>query len=141
MRAFSWTSEGLEHEESHLTVVPDPEWKVISTGLEASSDEGEGAESFLVPNFDVLVDSPIEVGNQQVHSFDVNGIRHEVSIFSQERILSNKVCLGFEKNRRDHRSCLCANTLRQISISRRLFRRQLWRVGTFEQHALHSPDL
>ncbi|MGA2875939.1 MAG: hypothetical protein ABSE82_10445, partial [Nitrososphaerales archaeon] len=82
--------EGLEHEESHLTVVPDPEWKVISTGLEASSDEGEGAESFLVPNFDVLVDTPIEVGNQQVHSFDVNGVRHEVSIFSQREFDQTK---------------------------------------------------
>ncbi len=74
---------GLEHEECRLTVLPDQKWKVISTGLEVATEEGEGAESFKVPNFDILVDSPIEVGNQEIHSFDVMGVKHEVSIFSQ----------------------------------------------------------
>ncbi|HVB12172.1 MAG TPA: PDZ domain-containing protein [Nitrososphaerales archaeon] len=76
--------DGLQHEELVLTVFPDPDWKVISTGLENAQKEEDGAESFLVPNFDILVDSPIEVGNQQVHSFYVNGVRHEVSIFTQK---------------------------------------------------------
>ena len=75
--------DGLQHEELVLTVFPDPDWKVISTGLENAQKEADGAESFLVPNFDILVDSPIEIGNQQVHSFYVNGVRHEVSIFTQ----------------------------------------------------------
>ena len=89
--------EGLERDESRLTVVPDHEWKVISTGLEASSEEGEGAESFVVPNFDILVDSPIEVGNQQFHSFDVNGIKHEVSIFSQREFDQTKFVSDLKK--------------------------------------------
>jgi predicted metalloprotease with PDZ domain len=89
--------EGLEHEESRLTVLPDPEWKVISTGLDIATEEGEGAESFRVPNFDILVDSPIEVGNQQVHSFDVNGVKHEVSIFSQREFDQAKFVTDLKK--------------------------------------------
>ena len=34
----------------------------------------------------MLVDSPIEVGNQHVHSFEVDGVKHEVSIFAPKPI-------------------------------------------------------
>lgn len=88
---------GLEKEEARLTVLPDPEWKVISTGLELTREEGDGAESFLIPNFDILVDSPIEVGNQQVHSFEAGGVKHEVSIFSQREFDQEKFVSDLKK--------------------------------------------
>ncbi len=72
--------EEAESQELVLTIVPFPEWKVIATGLERMENGSEGV-SFKAPNYDVLIDSPIEVGNQEVHSFDVSGVRHEVSIF------------------------------------------------------------
>ena len=75
--------EGLEHERATLTVIPAEGWKVVATGLSLAPDREEGAWTFVVPNYDVLVDSPIEVGNQRMHSFEVKGVKHEVSIYSQ----------------------------------------------------------
>ncbi len=85
--------DGLQDEKTTLSVVPFEEWKEISTGLPAAPDDTEDAWSFAVQNYDVLVDSPIEVGNQVIHSFDVRGVEHEVSIFAlrefdQEKFVS-----------------------------------------------------
>ncbi len=76
--------DGHQNEELTLSVVPYPEWKVISSGLDRpqqTNGESGGRIDFFVPNFDILVDSPIEIGNQMVHYFEVNGVKHEVSIF------------------------------------------------------------
>jgi predicted metalloprotease with PDZ domain len=72
--------QGLEAEGLTLEVVPHPSWGVVSTGLERLP--GGASHEFLAASYDVLIDSPIEVGNQTVRSFDVMGVRHEVSIFS-----------------------------------------------------------
>src|SRR3546814_14315785 len=57
--------------------MPDPSWKKISTGLEADPDD-----PFLLssPNYDILADSPIEIGNQDVIRFTVAGVPLEVAI-------------------------------------------------------------
>ena len=64
-----------------LLLVPRPEWKVVSTGLKRVS-----AWEFAAPDYDVLVDSPVEVGNQEVHTFEVRGTKYEVSIFGSAPI-------------------------------------------------------
>jgi predicted metalloprotease with PDZ domain len=66
----------MESEPIGLKLIPYLEWKRVSTGLDRISDW-----DFHAPNYDVLVDSPIEVGNQYVDAFEVEGIEHEVSIF------------------------------------------------------------
>ncbi|MDA4123419.1 MAG: PDZ domain-containing protein, partial [Thaumarchaeota archaeon] len=71
--------EGLEHEGLSLKVVPYSSWKKVSTGL--TPTRGDPHE-FYAENYDTLVDSPFEVGNQRVLSFEVTGVPHEVSIFS-----------------------------------------------------------
>ncbi len=71
---------GLEGEGLTLQVVPHPSWGVVSTGL--SPLPGGAAHEFHAANYDALLDSPIEVGNQRVVSFEVKGVNHEVSIFS-----------------------------------------------------------
>jgi predicted metalloprotease with PDZ domain len=73
------------HQSHPVTVeiVPFAAWKVVTTGLEPVTPEGW---TFAAPNYDILVDSPIEVGNQHVHSFEVQGVRHEVSIFAPKPI-------------------------------------------------------
>lgn len=73
--------EGMEAESIRLTLRPYPEWKQVSTGLERLSDR-----EFLAPNYDTMVDSPIEVGNQQVASFQVQGVEHQVSMFGSAPI-------------------------------------------------------
>ncbi len=71
--------EGLQNQEGLLEVIPFRDWKQVSTGLERTRDSQ--AYEYPFPNFDILLDSPIEVGNQRVHQFEVNGTTYEVSIF------------------------------------------------------------
>ncbi len=54
------------------------EWKV-ATGLE--SPRGE-PRTLLAPNYDVLADSPIEVGLHEKFSFDVDGTPHECVLWT-----------------------------------------------------------
>jgi len=56
-----------------LTVERPERWARISTGL----DPVEGRPgTYSAPDFDVLYDSPLLVGNQEVLSFDVDGVPH-----------------------------------------------------------------
>lgn len=57
-----------------VTIKPYKAWSKVSTGL----DPVEGRpNTFFAPDFDVLYDSPILVGNQEVLAFNVRGIPHE----------------------------------------------------------------
>ncbi len=56
-----------------VTVAPREGWPRISTGL--APVKGQPG-SFSAPDFDVLYDSPLLVGHQEVLSFEVNGIPH-----------------------------------------------------------------
>ena len=75
----------VDHQDQPVTVevTQHPGWYAISTGLEPV---GPGAWTFTAPNYDILVDSPIEVGNQHVHRFEVKGVPHEVSIFATKPV-------------------------------------------------------
>lgn len=56
-----------------LTVEAPKEWRRVSTGLEGAPGL---PGTFFAPDFDVLYDSPLLVGNQEVLSFDVKGVPH-----------------------------------------------------------------
>lgn len=68
--------EGMKSTRAKLKLVPRPDWKVVSTGLERTSEW-----EFESPDYDVLVDSPLEVGNQEVREFKVGGTPYQVSMF------------------------------------------------------------
>ena len=52
-------------------------WKQIATGLEPIPGK---VNTYSAPDFDVLYDSPILIGNQEYLSFDVKGVPHFVAI-------------------------------------------------------------
>jgi predicted metalloprotease with PDZ domain len=70
--------DGMISEPSTVTVKPFEGWTKISTGLEPVSGK---ANTFSAADFDILFDSPIEVGNQEVFGFDVAGVRYEVAMY------------------------------------------------------------
>lgn len=55
----------------------------IATGLETSPAD---PHSVVAPNYDVLVDSPLEIGEHQRLSFDVDGTPHEIILWGDEDI-------------------------------------------------------
>lgn len=62
---------------STLRVVPFGNWKV-ATALPPAA--GGRANTFRAENFDILYDSPVEVGNFKTLSFEVKGVPHRIVI-------------------------------------------------------------
>lgn len=70
--------DGQLNEASEITINPHETWSKISTGLEKVSSK---PNTFYAPNFDVLYDSPFEVGNQDIFEFVAEGVQHEVAMY------------------------------------------------------------
>ena len=59
-----------------VTIVPPNGWSRVSTGLDPVPGH---ANTFTAPDFDVLYDCPIYIGNQEILSFEVQGIPHTIA--------------------------------------------------------------
>lgn len=64
-------------EPLRVTVEAPPDWRV-GTGLDADPRD---AHSFVAPSYDVLVDSPLEIGLQDRVEFEIDGVPHEIVIW------------------------------------------------------------
>ncbi|MCC0178411.1 M61 family metallopeptidase [Waterburya agarophytonicola K14] len=70
----------LEQEPIKLKVIPpQADWQV-STTLPALAGE---ENVFMAPDFDTLVDTPVEIGTQQIYDFEVLGKPHSWVVWSQ----------------------------------------------------------
>lgn len=69
--------EGKVNMPATISISPYRDWKKISTGLELVKGK---TNTYYSPDFDVLYDSPIEVGNQDIFEFDAAGVHHEVAM-------------------------------------------------------------
>ncbi|MFC6999391.1 M61 family metallopeptidase [Rufibacter roseus] len=70
--------EGYKNLPSTLTVQPYEEWSKVSTGLPKVAGQNF---TYRAENYDVLADSPIEIGNHEIYSFTSNGVLHEVAMY------------------------------------------------------------
>ncbi|MEX1002957.1 MAG: PDZ domain-containing protein [Crocinitomicaceae bacterium] len=61
-----------------LKINPHPTFKKISTSL----NKKEGT-TYTYENYDQLVDSPIEIGNQEIFTFDAAGVKHTVAMYGK----------------------------------------------------------
>jgi predicted metalloprotease with PDZ domain len=61
-----------------VTVLPHPDWKQVSTGLDPVVGR-PGA--FTAPDFDTLYDCPILIGNQEILTFEAAGQPHTVAAY------------------------------------------------------------
>jgi predicted metalloprotease with PDZ domain len=61
-----------------LTVLPDPAWKQVSTGLDPVPGRAQG---FAAPDFDTLYDCPILIGSQEILRFEAAGLTHTVAAY------------------------------------------------------------
>jgi predicted metalloprotease with PDZ domain len=61
-----------------VTVVPLPEWKQVSTGLDPVPGR---PHTFIAPDFDALYDCPILVGNLEILTFEAAGLPHTVAAY------------------------------------------------------------
>jgi predicted metalloprotease with PDZ domain len=70
--------DGMINLPSTVKIKPFAGWEKVSTGLEPLAGE---AFTYMAPNFDILYDSPLEVGNQDIFEFTASGVKHEVAMY------------------------------------------------------------
>ncbi len=63
------------HHPSTVHIIPYKGWTKVSTSLEMVNND---PFTRTAPDYDILFDSPIEVGNQDVFGFDAAGVKYEV---------------------------------------------------------------
>lgn len=79
---------GLERTPITIEIIPpNSTWKV-STGLPGIPEK---VNQFYAKDFDTLVDSPFEIGNHAIYSFEVLGKPHQYAIWGTGNIQPNKV--------------------------------------------------
>lgn len=62
-------------------------WEIITTALSPIKKEQHGNKiAFGALNYHILIDSPIEIGNHRITTFDVAGSIHEIAIIGQETV-------------------------------------------------------
>lgn len=64
-------ASGFEKSKHILNINLPSEWTKISTGLKKESNTIYSAE-----NYDEFIDSPVEIGNQEILEFDIENIKH-----------------------------------------------------------------
>ncbi|MBL4652835.1 MAG: M61 family metallopeptidase [Flavobacteriales bacterium] len=72
--------DGKKNLSSTLEITLPVDWKKITTSLERTSGK---TFTYKVPNYDILVDSPIEMGNHQEFEFEASGVKHNVALYGE----------------------------------------------------------
>jgi len=70
--------DGMIKSPSTVKIIPFNTWSKVSTGLEPVAGQ---QFTYRASDFDILYDSPIEVGNQDIFEFNAAGVRHEVAMY------------------------------------------------------------
>lgn len=83
---------GYEDKKCILKIELPAEWKKISTGLEKVSDNIFSAE-----NYDVFIDSPVEIGNQNILEFEINEIKHYICLTGKGNYNENVLVSDFKR--------------------------------------------
>lgn len=75
--------EGATESKGKVDIYPHEDFNTITTSLKKASDSirYEGAKTYQYKNYDELIDSPIEIGNQEVFEFDAAGCKHTVALY------------------------------------------------------------
>lgn len=79
--------EGRMQEIHHVVLHHDQHaWPTVSTQLSEVVPPSERGVVLGALNYDILADSPLEIGNHLVRTFDVQGARHELAVASSQPV-------------------------------------------------------
>ena len=85
---------GREGQPIQVTIAPPrPEWQV-TTALPSVPGQ---ANTFSAADFDILVDSPFEIGCHQLYHFEVLGKSHELAIWGQGNFQAQQIITDVKK--------------------------------------------
>lgn len=74
-------NDALKNQPLTVQVIPYKDWKKVATGMKTAGGTNV-AFTYEAPNYDILVDSPIEIGNHSTLTFTASGIPHTVAMYS-----------------------------------------------------------
>jgi predicted metalloprotease with PDZ domain len=82
---------GMLHHPATIHIIPYKGWTKVSTSLNMVNGDPFTLHS---PDYDILFDSPIEVGNQDVFEFEATGVKYEVAMcgggnYDKERLIKD----------------------------------------------------
>jgi predicted metalloprotease with PDZ domain len=82
---------GMLHHPATIHIIPYKDWTKVSTSLDMVNGDPFTLHS---PDYDILFDSPIEVGNQDVFEFEATGVKYEVAMcgggnYDKERLIKD----------------------------------------------------
>jgi len=70
--------KGMLNQPSTIAIKPYKDWNKVSTSLEMVKGD---VFTRTAPNYDILYDSPLEIGTQDIFDFDVAGTHYEVAMY------------------------------------------------------------
>ena len=68
---------GMTGNPSTIHIKPYKGWTTVSTSLESVNND---PFTLQAPNYDILFDSPIEIGTQDVFGFNTGGVKYEIAM-------------------------------------------------------------
>jgi predicted metalloprotease with PDZ domain len=88
---FFMYPDGMLNAPSTIHIIPYTGWTTVSTSLDAVDSN---PFTLYSPDYDTLFDSPIEVGTQEVFSFNAAGVKHEIAMqgggnYDKERLVTD----------------------------------------------------
>ena len=79
---------------SEITVVPYANWNQISCSLPTV---GGDKWKLRADNYDILADSPMEIGTHKILNFEANGVPHEVAMFGESNYNETKIVTDMKR--------------------------------------------
>ncbi|MCB0400503.1 MAG: M61 family metallopeptidase [Flavobacteriales bacterium] len=70
----------LKNIPHQVSITPYKDWKKVSTALPKAAEKGF---EYTAPNYDILVDSPFEIGNHETFDFTSAGVVHHVAMYGK----------------------------------------------------------
>ncbi|MFC5408280.1 M61 family metallopeptidase [Larkinella bovis] len=93
----------LRSQPHRLIIQPYADWKKISTGLPAVPGQ---VNTYQAADYDVLVDSPVEIGNHHTFTFTAAGVPHTVAMYGEKHYDDAKLANDMQR--------VCEETFRVI---------------------------
>ncbi len=86
--------DGFKNASSEIKIKPNNNWSKISCSLPIKSGN---VFHLFAENYDILGDSPIEIGNQEIIEFNAAGVEHQVAMVGVGNYDKEKIKKDFSK--------------------------------------------
>lgn len=86
--------DGKINQSSEVIITPNTNWSKISCSLPS---EKNNAYHLYAENYDILADSPIEIGNHKIIEFTTQGVKHYVAMVGPGNYDEEKIKKDFTK--------------------------------------------